>query len=105
MHAGHEIVKCECGKVISPCRCTNLCGDRDKPVSIQRPCKCEEPEARFDIGGPPNITLTPKEEEKTLQQKLAQVARDTCRAHKGAGGCCYVVNLAVATAIENYKED
>ncbi len=25
--------------------------------------KCEKPEARFDIGGPPNITLTPKEEE------------------------------------------
>ncbi len=44
MHAGHEIVKCECGNVISPCRCTNLCGERDKPVAIQRPCKCEKAE-------------------------------------------------------------
>ena len=45
-----------------------------------------------------------KEKELTLQQKLAQVAHDTCVAHKGARGCCYVVNLAVKTAIEEYTE-
>ncbi len=44
------------------------------------------------------------QEEKTLQQKLAEVARDTCKAHKGAHACCYVVNLAVTTAIEEYTE-
>lgn len=83
MHAGHEIVKCECGYVIRQCRCI----DPMKSTVIQRPCKYEKPE------------------EKTLQQKLAQVARDTCKAHKDAHACCYVVNLAVVTAIENYKEE
>ena len=84
MHTGHEIVKCECGKIIRQCRCMNPL----KSTVIQRPCKCGEKE----------------KEEKTLQQKLAQVAHDTCVAHRGAHGCCYVVNLAVTTAIENYKE-
>ena len=82
-HTGHEIVKCECGQVIRQCRCMNP----NKTVTIQRPCECEKPE-----------------KEKTLQQKLAQVAHDTCVAHKGARGCCYVVNLAVKTAIEEYTE-
>ena len=83
MHAGHETIKCACGAILRQCRYMNP----NKPVVVQSPCKCEKPE------------------EKTLQQKLAQVAHDTCVAHKGAHGCCYVVNLAVKTAIENYEEN
>lgn len=40
MHQGHEIVKCECGKVIRQCRCM----DPFKSTVIQRPCKCEKVE-------------------------------------------------------------
>ena len=97
-HAGHEIVKCICGKILKQCRCAMP----NKPVAVQSPCKCEavgiaveaNPQDLFGCG-----------EEETLQKTLAQVARDTCRNHKGAQGCCYVINRAVATAIENYKED
>ncbi len=112
MHAGHEIIKCECGKVIRQCRCM----DCFKPTVIQRPCKCEKEDGKGTGALPPKeyenwIGKTPAEieempgEEKTLQQKLAQVAHDTCVAHKGAHGCCYVVNLAVKRAIENYEEN
>ncbi len=36
-HAGHEIVECECGKIIRQCRCIGCF----KSIIIQRPCKCE----------------------------------------------------------------
>lgn len=33
-HAGHEIIKCECGLIIAQCRCP----DRNKPVRVVGPC-------------------------------------------------------------------
>lgn len=60
MHAGHEILKCICGKIIRECRCI----DPFKSIVIQRPCKCEEPLTKPSM--PPNLTI---KEDGSIKEK------------------------------------
>lgn len=62
MHAGHEIVKCECGAIIRQCRCI----DPFKSTVIQRPCKCEKEEKGTGA-------LPPKEFEDWIGKTPAEI--------------------------------
>lgn len=70
MHAGHEILKCICDKIIRQCRCI----DPFKSTVIQRPCKCKTEEEKGTGALPPKgfenwIGKTPAEIEQLQKEE------------------------------------